>query len=91
MGDRFLFLSAQDGQIVAMVSGVFCWFSCAWEGNPWRSSVGTQWETCGKNRRQGLGKKGFAQKKVLSLVLCVAIFAVCHGHGHWGGFLHGSG
>ena len=36
-------------------------------------SVGTQWETCGKNRRQGLGTKGFAQKKVLSLVLCVAM------------------
>ena len=35
--------------------------------------MGTQWETCGKNRRQGLGKKGFAQKKVLSLVLCVAM------------------
>ena len=36
-------------------------------------SVGTQWETRGKNRRQGLGKKGFPQKKVLSLVLCVAM------------------
>ena len=36
-------------------------------------SVGTQWETRGKNRRQGLGTKGFAQKKVLSLVLCVAM------------------
>ncbi len=36
-------------------------------------SVGTQWETRGKNRRRGLGKKGFAQKKVLSLVLCVAM------------------
>ena len=36
-------------------------------------SVGTQWETCGKNRRQGLGTKGFALKKVLSLVLCVAM------------------
>ena len=35
--------------------------------------MGTQWETCGKKRRQGLGKKGFAQKKVLSLVLCVAM------------------
>ena len=36
-------------------------------------SVGAQWETRGKNRRQGLGKKGFPQKKVLSLVLCVAM------------------
>ena len=36
-------------------------------------SVGTQWETRGKNRRRGLGKKGFPQKKVLSLVLCVAM------------------
>ena len=36
-------------------------------------SVGTQWETCGKNAGRGLGKKGFAQKKVLSLVLCVAM------------------
>ena len=35
--------------------------------------MGTQWETRGKNRQQGLGKKGFAQKKVLSLVLCVAM------------------
>ena len=36
-------------------------------------SVGTQWETRGKNRRQGLGRKRFPQKKVLSLVLCVAM------------------
>ena len=36
-------------------------------------SVGTQWETRGKNRQRGLGTKGFAQKKVLSLVLCVAM------------------
>ena len=41
--------------------------------NPPFFPVGTQWETRGKNRRQGLGKKGFAQKKVLSLVLCVAM------------------
>ena len=73
MGDRFLFLSAQDGQIVAMVSGCFAGFPAHGRGNPWRGSVGTQWETRGKNRRRGLGKKGFAQKKVLSLVLCVAM------------------
>ena len=35
--------------------------------------MGTQGETRGKNRRQGLGTKGFAQKKVLSLVICVAM------------------
>ena len=73
MGDCFLFLSAQDGQIVAMVSGCFAGFPAHGRGNPWRSSVGTQWETRGKNRRQGLGKKGFPLKKVLSLVLCVAM------------------
>ena len=36
-------------------------------------SVGTQWETRGKNAWLSLGTKGFAQKKVLSLVLCVAM------------------
>ena len=36
-------------------------------------SVGTQWESRGKNAWRGLGTKGFAQKKVLSLVLCVAM------------------
>ena len=41
--------------------------------SPREDPVGTQWETCGKNRQQGLGTKGFPQKKVLSLVLCVAI------------------
>ena len=35
--------------------------------------MGTQWETRGKNAWRGLGTKGFAQKKVLSLVLCVAM------------------
>ena len=35
--------------------------------------VGTQWETCGKNVGRGLGTKEFPQKKVLSLVLCVAM------------------
>ncbi len=77
---------------------------CLWTGDKWRvlgayvkitgskaflavSVLETTWEKCWA----GLGAQGFAQKKVLSLVLCVAIFAVCHGHGHWGGFLHGSG
>ena len=41
--------------------------------NPPFFPVGTQWETCGKNRQRGLGTKGLPQKKVLSLVLCVAM------------------
>ena len=36
-------------------------------------SVGAQWETRGKNAGRGLGRKHFPQKKVLSLVLCVAM------------------
>ena len=36
-------------------------------------SVGTQWESRGKNAGRGLGRKHFPQKKVLSLVLCVAM------------------
>ena len=36
-------------------------------------SVGTQWESRGKNAWLSLGTKGFPQKKVLSLVLCVAM------------------
>ena len=36
-------------------------------------SVGTQWESRGKNAWRGLGTKEFPQKKVLSLVLCVAM------------------
>ena len=35
--------------------------------------MGTQWETRGKNAWLSLGKKGFPLKKVLSLVLCVAM------------------
>ena len=35
--------------------------------------VGRERETRGKNAWRGLGTKGFAQKKVLSLVLCVAM------------------
>ena len=73
MGDCFLFLSAQDGQIVAMVSGCFAGFPAHGRGNPWRSSVGTQWETCGKTQRYTLKTKTSPQKKVLSLVLCVAM------------------
>ena len=41
--------------------------------NPPFFPVGTQWETRGKNAWLSLGKKGFPQKKVLSLVLCVAM------------------
>ena len=35
--------------------------------------MGTQWESRGKNVGRGLGRKHFPQKKVLSLVLCVAM------------------
>ena len=35
--------------------------------------MGTQWESRGKNVGRGLGTKEFPQKKVLSLVLCVAM------------------
>ena len=73
MGDCFLFLSAQDGQIVAMVSGCFAGIPAHGRGNPWRSSVGTQWETCGKTQGYTLNPKARPQKKVLSLVLCVAM------------------
>ena len=41
--------------------------------NPPFFPVGTQWETRGKNAWRGLGTKEFPQKKVLSLVLCVAM------------------
>ena len=73
MGDCYLFLSAPDGQIVAMLSGRFAGFPAHRRGNPWRSSVGTQWETCGKTQRYTLKTKTSPQKKVLSLVLCVAM------------------
>ena len=58
---------------MAMVSGCFAGFPAHGRGNPWRNSVGTQWETRGKNAGRGLGRKRFPQKKVLSLVLCVAM------------------
>ena len=35
--------------------------------------MGTPWKTCGKLRSKALADKGFPQKKVLSLVLCVAV------------------
>ncbi len=37
------------------------------------ASVGTQWETCGKTQGYTLNPKARPQKKVLSLVLCVAM------------------
>ena len=50
--------------------GIFCRETpCPTSGD----SVGTQWETRGKNAWLSLGKKGFPLKKVLSLVLCVAM------------------
>ncbi len=68
-----MFLSAQDGQFVVMLSGRFAGFPAHRRGNPWRSSVGTQWETCGKTQGYTLNPKARPQKKVLSLVLCVAM------------------
>ena len=41
--------------------------------NPPFFPVGTQWETCGKTQRYTLKTKTSPQKKVLSLVLCVAM------------------
>ena len=73
MGDRFCLLSAQHGQFVVMLSGRFAGFPAHGRGNPWRSSVGTQWETRGKTQRYTLKTKTSPQKKVLSLVLCVAM------------------
>ena len=35
--------------------------------------MGTPWKTCGKLRSKVLEDKEFPQKKVLSLVLCVAV------------------
>ena len=73
MGDRFCLLSAQHGQFVVMLSGRFAGFPAHGRRNPWRSSVGTQWETRGKTQRYTLKTKTSPQKKVLSLVLCVAM------------------
>ena len=73
MGDRFFVFVRAGRTNCGHGFGVFCWFSCAWEGksvakfrgNP----VGNPWENAGR----GLGRKRFPQKKVLSLVLCVAM------------------
>ncbi|MCI5499807.1 MAG: hypothetical protein MR419_09810, partial [Clostridiales bacterium] len=35
--------------------------------------MGIVWEKCGKMGWEGLGGKGWHRKKVLSLVLCVAV------------------
>ena len=66
-------LSAGEGQIVPFLGPPLPDWADIIRHSPLEDSVGTQWETCGKNRQQGLGTKGFAQKKVLSLVLCVAM------------------
>ncbi len=58
---------------MVMLSGRFAGFPAHRRGNPWRSSVGTQWETCGKTQGYTLNPKARPQKKVLSLVLCVAM------------------
>ena len=66
-------LSAGEGQIVPFLSPPLPDWTDIIRHSPREDPVGTQWETCGKNRQQGLGTKGFPQKKVLSLVLCVAM------------------
>ena len=66
-------LSAGEGQIVPFLGPPLSDWTGIIRHSPREDPVGTQWETCGKNRQQGLGTKGFPQKKVLSLVLCVAM------------------
>ena len=66
-------LSAGEGQIVPFLSPPLPDWADIIRHSPLEDSVGTQWETCGKNRQRGLGTKGLPQKKVLSLVLCVAM------------------
>ena len=66
-------LSAGEGQIVPFLGPPLPDWTGIIRHSPREDPVGTQWETCGKNRQQGLGTKGFPQKKVLSLVLCVAM------------------
>ena len=66
-------LSAGEGQIVPFLGPPLPDWADIIRHSPLEDSVGTQWETCGKNRQKVLGTKGFPQKKVLSLVLCVAM------------------
>ena len=66
-------LSAGEGQIVPFLGPPLPDWTDIIRHSPLEDSVGTQWETCGKNRQRGLGTKGLPQKKVLSLVLCVAM------------------
>ena len=66
-------LSAGEGQIVPFLGPPLPDWTDIIRHSPREDPVGTQWETRRKNRRQGLGTKGSPQKKVLSLVLCVAM------------------
>ena len=66
-------LSAGEGQIVPFLGPSLPDWADIIRHSPREDPVGTQWETRGKNAWRGLGTKGFAQKKVLSLVLCVAM------------------
>ena len=66
-------LSAGEGQIVPFLGPPLPDWTDIIRHSPREDPVGTQWETRGKNAWRGLGTKGFAQKKVLSLVLCVAM------------------
>ena len=66
-------LSAGEGQIVPFLGPSLPDWADIIRHSPREDPVGTQWETRGKNAWLSLGKKGFPQKKVLSLVLCVAM------------------
>ena len=66
-------LSAGEGQIVPFLGPSLPDWADIIRHSPLEDSVGTQWETRGKNAGRGLGRKHFPQKKVLSLVLCVAM------------------
>ena len=66
-------LSAGEGQIVPFLGPSLPDWADIIRHSPREDPVGTQWETRGKNAWRGLGCKRFPQKKVLSLVLCVAM------------------
>ena len=66
-------LSAGEGQIVPFLGPPLPDWTDIIRHSPREDPVGTQWESRGKNVGRGLGCKRFPQKKVLSLVLCVAM------------------
>ena len=66
-------LSAGEGQIVPFLSPPLPDWTDIIRHSPREDPVGTQWETRGKTQRYTLKTKTSPQKKVLSLVLCVAM------------------